>query len=304
LVVTSALDDCSEIARHVNLHGDGVRDVAFRVADVASAYDRLLARGAVPVLDPTTSSAGGGTARRATVAAYGDTVHSLVERDDRGAFLPGYEPLDLPIPAGEPVGLSAFDHVGADVDAGRLDHWVGWYRETFGFDVLQSFGDGAIASRLSAQRSTVVGNSAVTQVLSEPGTGRRTSQVEEFLDHYGTPGVQRVALRTDDIVRAVTELRRRGMRFLRVPGSYHDEAPDRLAGLGADLPWERLAELGILVDRSRGGYLLQAFTEPVANRPTVLVEVIQRCGARGFGEANLKALFTAIEAEQVRRGNL
>jgi 4-hydroxyphenylpyruvate dioxygenase len=271
-VLTSSLDGDSEIARHVLAHGDGVKDVAYRVAE------------------------GGGR----SFAAYGDTVHSLVEGP-----LDGFEALDLPIEAGEAVGLTAYDHVVANVEEGRLEPWVDWYRETFGFDVLQSFTEDDIATEYSALRSTVVWNGGtVVQPLNEPAAGLKKSQIEEFLDYYGGPGVQHIALRTDDIIHTVAELRRRGVRFMRVPGSYYDEAPDRLAGLGADLPWERLAELGILVDRDHGGYLLQIFTEPVASRPTVFMEIIQREGARGFGEGNFKALFTSIEAEQARRGNL
>jgi 4-hydroxyphenylpyruvate dioxygenase len=305
-VLTSALDPDSEVAHHVARHGDGVRDVAYRVADAATAFDRSIARGAAPVLDPTTSSDLVGSARRATVAAYGDTVHSFVERDAfPGPFLPGFEPLDLPIAGGDPVGLRAYDHVVANVEQGRLDQWVDWYRDVFGFDVLQSFGEDAIATEFSALRSTVVWNHGrVVQPINEPATGRKKSQIEEFLDYHGSPGVQHVAMATDDIVATVAELRRRGVRFMRVPGGYYDEAPERLAGLGADLPWERLAELGILVDRDHGGYLLQIFTEPVASRPTVFMEIIQRHGAKGFGEGNFKALFTSIEAEQARRGNL
>jgi len=305
-VLTSALDDRSEVAAHVRRHGDGVKDVAYRVSDVDASFGRLLARGAVPVLDPTTTSDPAGTARRAAVGAYGDTVHSLVERDGYGgAFLPGYEPVDLAIAPGGDAGLRAYDHVVANVEQGHLDEWVDWYRRVFGFDVLQSFGEDAIATEFSALRSTVVWNHGrVVQPLNEPADGRKKSQIEEFLDYYGTPGVQHVAMTTDDIVATVADLRRRGVRFMRVPGGYYDEAPERLAGLGADLPWEQLAELGILVDRDHGGYLLQIFTEPVASRPTAFMEVIQREGAKGFGEGNFKALFESIEAEQARRGNL
>jgi 4-hydroxyphenylpyruvate dioxygenase len=271
-VLTSALDDRSEIAHHVQAHGDGVKDVAYRVAD------------------------GGGQ----VIEAYGDTVHSLVQGP-----LTGFEALDLPIDLGDPVGLRAYDHVVANVEQGRLDEWVDWYREVFGFGVLQSFGEEAISTEFSALRSTVVWNHGkVVQPINEPAAGRKKSQIEEYLDYYGSPGVQHIALRTDDIVTTVSELRRRGVRFMRVPGGYYDEAPDRLAGLGADLPWEELARLGILVDRDHGGYLLQIFTEPVASRPTLFMEIIQREGARGFGEGNFKALFTSIEAEQARRGNL
>ncbi len=288
-VVTSALDDSSPVARHVHAHGDGVKDVAYRVDDATTAFDRLVARGAVPVL--------GGP--RPTVQAYGDTVHSLVEDEL------GYDAIDFPIGDGSDAGLRGWDHVVANVEQGSLDSWVDWYRDVFGFGVLQSFGEEAISTEFSALRSTVVWNHGkVVQPINEPADGRKKSQIEEFLDYYGNAGVQHVAMATDDIVATVTDLRRRGVRFMRVPDGYYDEAPERLAGLGADLPWEQLAQLGILVDRDHGGYLLQIFTEPVASRPTVFMEIIQREGAKGFGEGNFKALFTSIEAEQARRGNL
>ena len=304
-VLTSALDDESDIARHVRRHGDGVKDVAYRVTDADTAFGRLTARGAVPVLDPTTTSDGFGSARRASVGAYGDTVHSLVDRNAYGGvFLPGFEPVDFPHLIGG-AGLRGFDHVVANVEQGALDQWVDWYRDVFGFDVLQSFGEDAISTEFSALRSTVVWNHGrVVQPINEPADGRKKSQIEEFLDYYGAPGVQHVAMTTRDIVATVAELQRRGVRFMRVPGGYYDEAPERLAGLGADLPWEQLADLGILVDRDHGGYLLQIFTEPVASRPTAFMEIIQREGAKGFGEGNFKALFESIEAEQARRGNL
>ena len=305
-VLTSALDDCSEVAHHVAAHGDGVRDVAYRVADVDESFDRLVTRGGVPVLPPTTFADDFGSARRATFTAYGRTVHSLVDRARHGGpFLPGFEAVDLPIDAGPAVGLRAYDHVVANVEEGSLDRWVDWYRALFGFDVLQSFGEEAISTEYSALRSTVVWNhGAVVQPINEPAPGRRKSQIEEYLDYYGTAGVQHVAMSTDDIVASVAALRRRGVRFMRVPDNYYDEAPRRMDDLGADLPWARLAELGILVDRDHGGYLLQIFTEPVASRPTCFMEIIQREGAQGFGEGNFKALFTSIEAEQARRGNL
>jgi 4-hydroxyphenylpyruvate dioxygenase len=305
-VVTSALDDASDVADHVRRHGDGVRVIAYRVADAAGAYDRVVARGATGVYEPTTLSDDGGPAVIATVAAYGDTVHTLVERNDySGAFLPGFERADLPVAVGAPVGLTGYDHVVANVEDGRLSKWVEWYERVWGFGQLQHFDENAITTEYSALRSTVVWNrDRVVQPINEPAEGRRKSQIEEYLDYYGSPGVQHLALRTDDIVATVRALRERGIRLLHVPPEYYDEAPTRMAGLPVALPWEQLAELGILVDRDDRGYLLQVFTEPVASRPTAFIEIIQRQGARGFGEGNFKALFTSIEAEQARRGNL
>jgi 4-hydroxyphenylpyruvate dioxygenase len=305
-VVTSSLRAGSEIGCHVQTHGDGVRDVAFRVADAEETYQRLIARGAESVHPPALSRDDAGEVVRATVRAYGDTVHSLVERDHyAGAFAPGFEPETLGAGPGRPVGLSGIDHVVANVEEGKLDQWVDWYARVWGMSEMQHFSEDAISTEYSALRSTVVWNGdRVVQPINEPAPGRRKSQIEEYLDYYGSPGVQHIAINTDDIIATVAALRERGIRFLRVPDAYYDEAPQRLGELGAGLPWEQLAALGILVDRDARGYLLQIFTENVASRPTAFLELIQREGARGFGEGNFKALFVSIEAEQARRGNL
>jgi 4-hydroxyphenylpyruvate dioxygenase len=305
-VLTSSLDDGNEIARFVAEHGDGVRDVAYTVGDAEQAYGRACARGAIGVVDPSDTEDHDGVARRATVAAYGETRHSFVERAGyRGPFLPGYERVDLAVAPGAPVGLHHADHVVANVAAGDLDEWVEWYEQVFGFRRLQQFDADAISTEYSALRSTVVWNGgSIVQPINEPAAGRRKSQIEEYLDYFGCPGVQHVAMHTDDILGAVASMRRRGVRCMRVPDTYYDDAPGRLADLGVELPWDRLAELGILVDRDADGYLLQIFTEPVASRPTAFMEVIHRAGAKGFGEGNFKALFESIEVEQARRGNL
>jgi 4-hydroxyphenylpyruvate dioxygenase len=305
-VVTSALDGVSEIAEHVRVHGDGVRSVAYTVADAAVAFDRACARGARGLHEPRRCDDAHGAVVQAAIRTYGDTVHTFVERDRyRGEFAPGYEPFDLGSRLGPPVGLTAFDHVVANVEDDRLRYWVDWYERVLGLREMQHFGEDAISTEFSALRSTVVWNGGrVVQPINEPAPGRRKSQIEEYLDYYRSPGVQHIALRTDDIVATVAALRERGVRLLRVPDEYYDEAPARLAGIDADLPWARLKELGILVDRDDDGHLLQVFTENVTGRPTGFLEVIQRCGARGFGEGNFKALFTSIEAEQARRGNL
>ena len=303
---SSPLGPDGDLAVHVARHGDGVHDVAYRVDDCGEAHRRALARGGTSARPPTPEHDDAGEAVLAAVHTYGDTVHGLVQRDGYGgAFLPGYEPASLPVHVGAPVGLTRIDHVVANVGDGELDRWVAWYEQVWGLAPLQRFDEEAISTEFSALRSTVVSNGGrVVQPINEPAEGRKRSQIAEFLDYYGTPGVQHVALRTDDIVATVAALQDRGIRFLRVPDTYYDEAPGRLAGLDVDLPWGRLAELGILVDRDEHGHLLQVFTENVASRPTVFLEIIQRAGARGFGEGNFKALFTSIEAEQARRGNL
>lgn len=305
-VVTSPLEDRSEIARHVLRHGDGVHAIAYRVADARAAHTRVVARGGRTVSPPAAHRDGDGEAVLSSIAAYGDTVHTLVERDRyRGAFLPGYRRAALPVHVGRPVGLVGIDHVVANVEEGRLRTWVGWYERVWGLSARQHFTEDAISTEYSALRSTVVGDGdRVVQPINEPAAGRRPSQIAEFLDYYDGPGVQHVALRTSDIVATVSSLRERGVRTLSVPAGYYEDARRRMEGLDAELPWRDLARLGILVDRDPHGYLLQVFTEPVASRPTAFVEIIQREGAAGFGEGNFKALFTAIEAEQARRGNL
>jgi 4-hydroxyphenylpyruvate dioxygenase len=305
-VVTSALDSTSDIAEHVRRHGDGVRVVAYRVTDTREAYARAVARGGVSVESPAEARDEHGSAVIATIAAYGDTVHALVERDAyRGLFLPGFEAASLPFALGADVGLTRYDHIVANVEDGRLSEWVDWYARVWGLGELQHFDEHAISTEFSALRSTVVWNGdRVVQPINEPAAGRRKSQIAEYLDYYDSPGVQHLALRTDDIVATVSALRERGIRLLHVPADYYDAAPARMAGLDVDLPWEQLAGLGILVDRDDAGYLLQVFTETVASRPTAFIEIIQREGARGFGEGNFKALFQSIEAEQARRGNL
>ncbi len=305
LVVTASLSEGSEIADHVRRHGDGVHDVAIAVSDAAAAYEAALRRGGVGLRGPWSETDEHGTIVRATIATYGDTQHTFVERAGyRGPFSPGYSSRQLPpAPAGPAVGLARIDHVVANVEKGALDLWVGFYRRVMGFDELVHFGDEQISTEYSALMSTVVWDgSRVVMPFNEPADGRGKSQIQEYLDAYGAPGVQHVALRTDDIVATVAALRARGVRFLTVPPAYYDEVRVRLADLR--LPWDRLAELGILIDRDDDGYLLQTFTENVVDRPTLFLEIIQREGAKGFGAGNFKALFEAIEREQARRGNL
>ena len=303
-VVTSGLDCVGDTGRHVLRHGDGVRSVALRVDNCRTAFDALLARGAAGMRAPVESNTDDGRFVSAAVATYGDTVHALVERDDfRGEFAPGFEaaePFGLDGPA---VGLTSIDHVVGNVERGALTRWVEFYERVFGFSRLTHFGADQISTEFSALESTVVWDGdRVVMPINEPADGRRRSQIQEYLDYYGSPGVQHLALRTDDIVATVEALRARGVRCLDVPADYYAEARERLGDL--DLPWDALERLGILVDRDHEGYLLQIFTENVASRPTVFIEIIQRFGARGFGEGNFKALFEAIERAQAARGNL
>jgi 4-hydroxyphenylpyruvate dioxygenase len=303
-VVTAGIVPSSPIVAHVAAHGDGVRDVAFVVENAAAAYGAATARGAIGVAAPSVASDASGRIVRASVAAYGETRHTFVERDDYlGLFAPGYEAPPVTQPVGPPVGLSRIDHVVANVELGNLALWVDFYARVFGFDQMVHFDDDTISTEYSALMSTVVWDgSKVVLPINEPAEGRRKSQIEEYLDWYGGPGVQHIALRTEDIISTVRALRDRGVRFLRVPPEYYEDAKVRLAGI--DLPWEALAELGILADRDHDGYLLQVFTETMGDRPTLFFEIIQREGARGFGAGNFKALFEAIEREQERRGNL
>jgi 4-hydroxyphenylpyruvate dioxygenase len=307
-LVTGGLTPDSPVAEHVRVHGDGIRDIAFLVDDVDAAYSAALARGAtsfrVPADDVDTT--GHGRIRHAAIATYGETVHTFLDRSGYdGPFAPQFEASSLRAPAGEAVGIERIDHVVANVELGTLDEWVHYYERVLGFDQLVHFSDDAISTEYSALMSTVVWNhDRIVLPINEPAEGRRKSQIEEYLDYYGSPGVQHIALRTPDILAAVGALRERGVRFLDVPTTYYEEARKRMGAFGDALPWDDLAALGILVDRDPDGYLLQVFSETLTDRPTVFFEIIQREGAKGFGEGNFKALFEAIEREQARRGNL
>jgi 4-hydroxyphenylpyruvate dioxygenase len=305
-VVTGALGPDSPIAEHVRAHGDGVHDLAWIVDDAAAAYERAVARGARAVRAPWTETDELGTLALAQIGTFGETVHTFVERRRYpGPRLePGFTADDLPpTPPGPPVGLHAIDHVVGNVEQGQLQRWVAFYEAVLGFEQLVHFDDDQISTEYSALMSTVVWDgTTVVMPLNEPADGRKKSQIQEYVETYHGPGVQHIALRTDDIVGTVAALRERGVRFMRVPDSYYDEARERLAGV--ELPWVELRRLQILVDRDADGHLLQIFTETVTDRPTVFFEIIQRAGAKGFGEGNFKALFEAIERDQERRGNL
>ncbi|NLV56072.1 MAG: 4-hydroxyphenylpyruvate dioxygenase [Acidimicrobiales bacterium] len=304
LLVSGALDPDSPIADHVRRHGDGVRDVAFLVDDVDLAHAAAVARGGRSLRDPADDTDEHGTIRHAAVATYGDTVHTLLDRSRYdGPFAPWFAPTDLHAAPGASVGLTGIDHVVGNVDQGTLGRWVSFYEDVFGFEQMVHFDDDQISTEYSALMSTVVWNGGrVVMPINEPADGRRKSQIEEYLDFYRSPGVQHIALSTNDIVATVRALHERGVRCMDVPADYYPAARERMAGI--DLPWDDLEALGILVDRDRHGHLLQIFTETVTDRPTVFFEIIQREGARGFGEGNFKALFEAIERAQARRGNL
>jgi 4-hydroxyphenylpyruvate dioxygenase len=305
LVVSGALLADSELAVHVQRHGDGVHSIAFRVDDAREAFRTVLQRGAIPARPPCTTHDAHGEATLAAIAVYGDTQHVFVDRGGYdGVFLPGYEPIEPDSHIETPdVGLEAIDHVVANVEQGTLKSWVDYYEQVFGFSQLRHFDAEQIHTQYSALASTVMwDHDRVILPINEPAPGLKRSQIDEFLDAYGSPGVQHIALRTDDILRAVRAMRDRGVRFLGVPPEYYTTARRQHAKLA--LPWDDLEELGILVDRERHGHLLQIFTEPVADRPTLFVEIIQRERATGFGEGNFRALFEAIEHAQARRGNL
>jgi 4-hydroxyphenylpyruvate dioxygenase len=305
-VLTAPLlpDPRDPIAAHIACHGDGVKDIALRVADAAAAYHEALRRGARSVREPATSEDPFGRVVRASIATYGDTIHSFVQRDGyEGVFLPGYQPIADPMPAPE-TGIAAIDHIVGNVELGKMNEWVGFYRDVLGFAQLIHFEDKDISTEYSALMSKVMqnGHGKIKFPINEPAEGRRKSQIEEYLDYYGGPGVQHIALATGNILASVDALRAAGIPFLRVPDSYYEELPSRVGPIAEDV--RELAKRGVLVDRDEEGYLLQIFSQPLQDRPTLFVEIIQRKGSRGFGKGNFKALFQAIEREQEKRGNL
>ncbi|MEO6628295.1 MAG: 4-hydroxyphenylpyruvate dioxygenase [Aquihabitans sp.] len=306
LVVTGALGADSPITAHVATHGDGVHDLALLVDDAPAAFASAVSRGARPIREPWTTSDDDGILSHATVATYGETQHTFIDRSQYygPSLAPGYRNTDLlPNPAGPRVGLTAVDHVVGNVEQGHLVEWVDFYETVMGFGQLVHFDDDQISTEFSSLMSTVVWDGGrIVLPINEPADGLRKSQIQEYVEAYDGAGVQHLALHTDDIVAAVTALRARGVRFMEVPDEYYDEARQRLDGV--ELPWDDLKQLHILVDRDADGYLLQIFTETVMDRPTVFFEVIQRHGAHGFGEGNFRALFQAIERDQARRGNL
>ena len=301
-VVTAPMLPEGEVAQHVFKHGDGVKDIALRVPDVDYAYHTAVERGAQGLKEPRWVESEKGRIRKAAIAAAGDTIHSFVNRDEyTGSFAPGYHKRDIP---GIPTGVKAVDHQVINVELGKMNYWVEYYAKIMGFSQLISFDDKDISTEYSALMSKVMqdGTGRVKFPINEPAPGKKKSQVEEYLDFYLGPGVQHIALITGDIVGTVTKLKANGMDFLRVPHSYYEEVPARVGQIKEDL--EQLEELGVLIDRDDEGYLLQIFSKPVQDRPTVFFEIIERHGSRGFGKGNFRALFEAIEREQELRGNL
>ncbi|MEO8089250.1 MAG: 4-hydroxyphenylpyruvate dioxygenase [Gemmatimonadales bacterium] len=304
LLLTSPLSPEHPAAAHIAQHGDGVRDIALWVDDARKAFSDAVERGAKPAQKPTVMRDDTGEVVIAGIHTYGDTIHSLVERRNyKGLFLPGFQAV-TPRYAPPPVGLQYVDHCVGNVELGAMNTWVKFYQDVMGFRNLISFDDNDISTEYSSLMSKVVasGNDRIKFPINEPAQGRKKSQIDEYLDFYRGPGVQHLAIATDNIIETVTALRDRGVDFLQVPKAYYDSVLDRVGHIDEDLA--PLKELGILVDRDDEGYLLQIFSKPVEDRPTLFYEIIQRKGARSFGKGNFKALFEAIEREQASRGNL
>jgi 4-hydroxyphenylpyruvate dioxygenase len=305
LVLTTPLTPDHPISDHIRRHGDGVHDIALWVDNAEAAWRETTRRGARSMLKAETLRDESGEVRLAAIATYGDTIHTFVERANYGgAFLPGFRAVEDDDLVARPVGLIHIDHIVGNVGWGEMNRWVDFYRDVMGFRLFRHFDDKDISTEYSALMSKVMsnGNERVKFPLNEPAQGKRKSQIEEYLDFYHGPGVQHIALATGDIIDTVSKLRRQGVEFLRVPSTYYDNLLARTGPI--DEPVSALRELGILVDRDDEGYMLQIFTRPVEDRPTVFFEVIQRKGSRSFGKGNFKALFEAIEREQALRGNL
>jgi 4-hydroxyphenylpyruvate dioxygenase len=305
LVLTTPLTPDHPISDHIRRHGDGVHDIALGVDNAEAAWRETTRRGARSMLKAETLRDESGEVRLAAIATYGDTIHTFVERANYGgAFLPGFRAVEDDDLVARPVGLIHIDHIVGNVGWGEMNRWVDFYRDVMGFRLFRHFDDKDISTEYSALMSKVMsnGNERVKFPLNEPAQGKRKSQIEEYLDFYHGPGVQHIALATGDIIDTVSKLRRQGVEFLRVPSTYYDNLLARTGPI--EEPVSALRELGILVDRDDEGYMLQIFTRPVEDRPTVFFEVIQRKGSRSFGKGNFKALFEAIEREQALRGNL
>jgi 4-hydroxyphenylpyruvate dioxygenase len=304
LVLSTPFEENSEMARHLAKHGDGVKVIALWVNDAYDAFEQTVGRGAKPFLQPETITDKDGTIKRSGIHTYGETIHLFIERKDyHGLFLPGYEKLETefhPIP----TGLKYIDHMVGNVELGAMNQWADFYGRVMGFANLVTFDDKDISTEYTALMSKVMsnGNGYIKFPINEPAIGKKKSQVEEYLDFYKGPGCQHIAVATDDIVFTISEMRKRGVEFLYVPGSYYDTVRDRVGIIQEDL--EELKKWGIMVDRDEEGYLLQIFTKPVEDRPTLFFEIIQRRGAKSFGKGNFQALFESIEAEQARRGTL
>ena len=304
-VLTTSLQPFGSIAEHVNRHGDGIRSIALLVDNASDAWLETTKRGAVSEQEPVRLRDENGEVVVSSIKLYGDTLHTFVERNRyQGSFLPGFMAVQRPDVITRSTGLLYIDHMVGNVGWGEMNRWVNFYQDVMGFRMFKHFDDQDISTEYSALMSKVMtnGNERIRFPINEPAEGRRKSQIEEYLDFYGGPGVQHIAMATHDIIDSVKKLQGHGIDFLQVPTSYYDNLTARVGKI--DEPLDELAKLGILVDRDDEGYMLQIFTKPVEDRPTLFFEIIQRKGSRSFGKGNFKALFEAIEREQARRGNL
>ena len=304
LVLTTPFDPESEISHHIRLHGDGVKVIALWVDDATKAYEETTKRGAKSFLAPTKLEDENGFIIKSGIHTYGDTLHIFIERKNyKGVFLPGFKKWESEYNPTE-IGLQYIDHMVGNVELGGMNKWAKFYEDIMGFANLVTFDDKDISTQYTALMSKVMtnGNGRIKFPINEPAHGLKKSQIEEYLDFYKGPGCQHIAVATNDIVHTISEMRKRGVEFLYVPGSYYDTVVDRVGIIEEDM--KTLKSLGIMVDRDEEGYLLQIFTKPVEDRPTVFFEIIQRKGAKSFGKGNFKALFESIEAEQERRGTL
>jgi 4-hydroxyphenylpyruvate dioxygenase len=304
LVLTTAMSPDSEVSKHVLQHGDGVKVLALWVDDARKSFEATTQRGAKAVIEPTVIKDADGEVVVSAIQTYGETIHKFVERKNyKGSFMPGFVSKKSLFPV-KSVGLKHVDHCVGNVELGRMNDWVKFYEDVMGFKLLLTFDDKDISTEYSALMSKVVsnGNGYIKFPINEPADGKKKSQIEEYIEFYKGAGCQHIAVATDDIISTVTELRNRGVEFLYVPDNYYDEVWERVGKINEDV--EAIRRLNILVDRDDEGYLLQLFTKPVQDRPTVFYEIIQRCGAKSFGKGNFKALFESIEREQELRGNL
>lgn len=305
LVLTTPLAPDGPIADHIKLHGDGVKSIALWVDDAESAFRETTKRGGRGIMEPRIMKDDKGEVKLSAIATYGETIHTFIERKNyKGVFLPGFVDVPGPDTVARPAGLKYIDHMVGNVGWGQMNVWVKFYQDVMGFRLYQHFDDKDISTDFSALMSKVManGNDRIKFPINEPAEGKKKSQIEEYLDFYRGPGVQHIAMLTDDILKTVAKLREQGVEFLRVPHTYYEELTDRVGKI--DEPIEELDRLGILVDRDDEGYMLQIFTKPVEDRPTLFYEIIQRKGSKSFGKGNFKALFEAIEREQELRGNL
>ncbi|MFA8451486.1 MAG: 4-hydroxyphenylpyruvate dioxygenase [Bacteroidales bacterium] len=304
LVITSAMSETSWINKHLNTHGDGVKFIALTVDDAKKSFNETIKRGAIPYMDPETLSDENGEVIISGIYTFGETVHLFVERKNfSGIFLPGYKEWE-PEYHPQSIGLKYIDHIVGNVGWNQMNHWTDFYHEVMGFHQIVSFDDKDISTEYTALMSKVMsnGNEKIKIPINEPAKGKKKSQIEEYLDFYQSPGVQHIAMSTEDIISTVSQIKKNGVEFLKIPSKYYDELQERIGSIDEDI--EILRSLGILVDRDEEGYLLQIFTKPLEDRPTLFFEIIQRKGAKSFGKGNFKALFEAIEREQALRGTL